>query len=76
MSERDRITEPSMGSNKLGTETNRIYGEGISAGTDTQMKLAALSTEKKAKDEKEKEEKKKQNKKDGKDLPGKPKTDK
>jgi hypothetical protein len=49
MSEKQRISRPSSGSNMLGTETNEIEGSGLSAGTDTQTKLAALSTKKKHK---------------------------
>lgn len=47
MSEKQRISRPTSGSNKLGTETNEIEGSGLSSGTDTQTKLAALSTKKK-----------------------------
>jgi hypothetical protein len=34
-----------MGSNVLGTETVEDHDKGVSAGTDTQLHLAALSTE-------------------------------
>ncbi len=45
MAEKEKITNPSMGSNQLGTETNEEASTGISAGSDTQLHLAALSTE-------------------------------
>lgn len=69
MSEKERITQPTMGSNKPGAETNEVLGKGETAGTDTQLRLAAMSTQKKSKDENDKKEKKKQDKKGGKDLP-------
>lgn len=47
MPEKDRITDPSMGSNELGNETTQRRGAGVSAGTDTQTKIAALSAQKK-----------------------------
>ena len=50
MAEKERITNPSMGSNELGAETNEELSTGISAGTDTQLKLAALSGKKHKKD--------------------------
>jgi hypothetical protein len=50
MAEKERITNPSMGSNELGAETNEEVSTGISAGTDTQLKLAALSGRKRKKD--------------------------
>jgi hypothetical protein len=42
MADKERITNPSMGSNELGTETNedRQTG-GLSSGTDTQLYLTA-----------------------------------
>ena len=43
MSERERMTQPTSGSNKPGTEKR---GKGISAGTDTQTRLDALNTSK------------------------------
>jgi len=46
MSEKEKITQPTSGSNKLGTETTEKRGKGISAGTDTQTHLAALNTSK------------------------------
>jgi hypothetical protein len=45
MAEKENITSPSMGSNALGTETVEDHDKGVSAGTDTQLHLAALSTE-------------------------------
>ena len=56
MAEKERITNPSMGSNKLGAETNEEASTGISAGTDTQLKLAALSGKKHKKDKNTKDE--------------------
>ena len=47
MSEKDRITQPTMGSNDLGSDTPEKRGSGLPSGTDTQTRLAALSTEKK-----------------------------
>lgn len=42
MADRVQITQPSMGSNELGTETDDTHPEsGISAGSDTQLHLAA-----------------------------------
>lgn len=42
MADREQITQPSMGSNDLGTETNDTHLErDISAGSDTQLHLAA-----------------------------------
>jgi hypothetical protein len=42
MADREQITQPSMGSNDLGTETNDTHPEsGVSAGSDTQLHLAA-----------------------------------
>ena len=55
MAEKRRITNPSMGSNPLGEETNEIRGSGISTGTDTQTQIAAISAQrKKEKDAKSK----------------------
>ena len=47
MADKERISRPSSGSNELGSETkeNRITG-GLSAGTDTQLHLAALGGKK------------------------------
>ena len=47
MPETERITDPSMGSNELGTETTERRGAGISAGTDTQTQIAAISAQRK-----------------------------
>ena len=44
MAEKENITSPTMGSNQLGTETIEDHDKGVSAGTDTQLHLAALST--------------------------------
>ena len=44
MADREQITQPSLGSNELGTETDDTHlGSGVSAGTDTQLHLAAKS---------------------------------
>jgi hypothetical protein len=53
MPDTERITNPSMGSNELGTETNepRQTG-GLSAGTDTQLQLTAAASHKKSKKQK------------------------
>ena len=47
MPDKERITNPSMGSNELGTETNepRQTG-GLSAGSDTQLHLTAVGSKK------------------------------
>ena len=47
MPEKERITNPSMGSNELGKETTEKRGSGISGGTDTLTQMAALSAQKK-----------------------------
>lgn len=60
MSEKEKITQPTMGSNKPGSETTEQSGKGISAGTDTQTRLAALNTSKNKK-AKYKENKKNKN---------------
>jgi hypothetical protein len=51
MPDTERITNPSMGSNELGTETNepRQTG-GLSAGTDTQLNLTAAGNKKNKKE--------------------------
>lgn len=49
MAEKEKITRPTMGSNEVGEETEERRGKGMPAGTDTQTKLAALSTENKNK---------------------------
>ena len=47
MSDREQISQPSLGSNELGTETNDTHlTSGVSAGTDTQLHLAARSGKK------------------------------
>ncbi|MEO8414989.1 MAG: hypothetical protein ABI472_15075 [Ginsengibacter sp.] len=47
MADREQITQPSLGSNELGTETNDTHlSSGVSTGTDTQLHLAALSGKK------------------------------
>lgn len=63
MAEKERITNPSMGSNKLGEETNEIESAGVSAGSDTQLMITALGGKKHKRkldpnDEKEKEKNK------------------
>ena len=47
MSEKERITQPTMGSNDSGSETPENPSSGLPSGTDTQTRLAALSTDKK-----------------------------
>lgn len=44
MAERENITNPTMGSNDVGTEKS-VHDKGMPAGTDTQTRLAALSSE-------------------------------
>ena len=47
MADREQITQPSLGSNELGTETNDTHlTSGVSAGSDTQLHLAAKSGKK------------------------------
>lgn len=46
MDEKERITNPSMGSNELGTETNEGEYSGVSAGSDTQLHLASAGGKK------------------------------
>lgn len=61
MAEKEKITNPSMGSNELGSETEeRVEGKGVSAGTDTQLRMAALDSQK----EKEKKANKTNDQKD------------
>jgi hypothetical protein len=44
MADREQITQPTLGSNEVGTETNDTHlRSGISTGTDTQLHLAAKS---------------------------------
>ena len=51
MAEKERITNPSMGSNELGSETSEEAHTGVSAGSDTQLHLAALAGKKHKKSE-------------------------
>jgi hypothetical protein len=62
MADKERITNPSMGSNELGTETNeeRATG-GLSSGTDTQLHLAALGGKKHKNEKKINDDKKEKN---------------
>ncbi|MDQ6902542.1 MAG: hypothetical protein M3139_05950 [Bacteroidota bacterium] len=47
MADREQITQPSLGSNELGTETNDTHlTSGVSAGSDTQLHMAAKSGKK------------------------------
>lgn len=47
MADREQITQPSLGSNELGTETNDTHlTSGVSSGSDTQLHLTALSGKK------------------------------
>lgn len=47
MADREQISQPSLGSNELGTETNDTHlTSGVSAGTNTQLHLAAHSGKK------------------------------
>lgn len=46
MAEKEIITNPSMGSNALGTETVEEVSTGISAGTNTQLNLTVLGGKK------------------------------
>ena len=39
----DRTTQPSLGSNDVGSETSDTHVTGISSGTDTQLHLSAKS---------------------------------
>jgi hypothetical protein len=41
MPEKEIITNPTMGSNEVGAETSSDASTGVSAGTDTQLHLAA-----------------------------------
>lgn len=56
MPEKDRITQPTEGSNTVGSETPETRGSGIPAGTDTQTRMAALSAEQKKEEDENKEE--------------------
>jgi len=51
MPEKERITNPSMGSNEVGTETREAASTGVSAGTDTQLEKTALGGKKHKKNE-------------------------
>lgn len=46
MPEKDRTTSPGMGSNEPGEETTERRSTGISEGSDTQTKIAAISAQK------------------------------
>ncbi len=46
MDEKERIVNPSMGSNELGSETQEELPTGVSAGTDTQLEITALAGKK------------------------------
>lgn len=46
MAEKERITNPSMGSNELGSETSEEVHTGVSAGSDTQLHITALAGKK------------------------------
>jgi len=46
MPEKERIINPSMGSNELGSETQEESPTGVSAGTDTQLEITALGGKK------------------------------
>jgi hypothetical protein len=59
MAEKERITSPSMGSNELGKDTVEVEGSGIPAGTDTQVHIAALASEKLKKNKADKPKKNK-----------------
>ena len=59
MADREQITQPSLGSNELGTETNDTHLEsGVSAGSDTQLHLATKSGKKNKKKTKNGEDEK------------------
>jgi len=63
MAEKEKITNPSMGSNKLGEETDEIESSGVSAGTDTQLMITALGGRKhKHKSDAKDDERKEKNK--------------
>ncbi len=46
MPEKERIVNPSMGSNEVGSETREEASTGVSAGTDTQLEITALGGKK------------------------------
>ena len=63
MSEKEKITNPSMGSTELGEETEEIESSGVSAGTDTQLMITALGGNKhKHKNESKEDDRKEKNK--------------
>lgn len=63
MAEKERITNPSMGSNQLGEETTENESAGVSAGSDTQLKLTAAGGKKhKAKNDTKEDMQKEKNK--------------
>lgn len=47
MPEKDRISNPSMGSGEVGNEETEKRGSGTFAGTDTQTQMAAISAQRK-----------------------------
>lgn len=47
MAEKDRISNPSMGSNDLRRETSERRDAGVSPGSDIQTQMAAISAQKK-----------------------------
>ena len=47
MPEKDRISNPSMGSENLGNEEPETRGSGISSGSDIQTQMAAISAQRK-----------------------------
>lgn len=55
MAEKDKITNPSMGSNDLEKETTEKRGGGIAPGSDIQTQMAAISAQKKKEGEQEEE---------------------
>lgn len=64
MAEKERITRPTSGSNEVGEETEERRGKGMPAGTDTQTKIAALSTDQKKEKDNVKNSDRKNEKKD------------
>lgn len=56
MSEKERITQPTEGSNPVGDTTPETRGKGMPAGTDTQTRLAAMSAQQKKEEEEQKSE--------------------
>lgn len=47
MAEKDRMNNPSMGSNELRDETTERRGGGVAPGADIQTQMAAISAQKK-----------------------------